>query len=78
MFVAFSCMLGVLHRCVAFEADRVLGIGDVELPSVGALFNVRHSHRRVFESEVGFGHRWEQLSKVAGDGSGSWGELPSQ
>ena len=51
MFVVFSCMLGVLHRCVAFEGNWVSGIGDAQLPSVGVLFNVRHSHRRVFESE---------------------------
>jgi len=57
MFVAVSCMLGVLHRCVAFEGNRVSSIEDAQLPSAGALFNVRHSHRRVFESEVGIGHR---------------------
>jgi hypothetical protein len=78
MFVAVSCMLGGLHRCVAFEGDRVSSIEDAQLPSAWVLFNARHSYRRVSESEAGIDHWQEQLWLVAGDGSGSWGELPSQ
>ena len=33
IFVAVSCMLGGLHRCAAFEGDRVSSIGDAQLPS---------------------------------------------
>ena len=77
MFVAISCMLGVLHRCVAFKTDRVSGIGDARVLSVGA-FNVRNSHRLVCESDVGIGCRCEQLPMAAGDENGSWGELSLQ
>jgi len=74
MFVAVSCMLVVMHRCVASRTGWILDTVD----TFGDASSARHSHRRVFKSVVGFDYRWEPPSMAGGVIRGSRGEPPLQ